>query len=99
MCVGERAPLQTTCVLAAKECCYAMKLLEWFCGLKFGAGLSIICGFLTVASCWRHIVHYHVTMLSFLRLLKLRKLVVCKLDLSAGGGRVLLGVTVCSTMD
>ena len=45
--------------------------------LKFGAVLSIICGFLMAVSCWR-ILQCTVIMQSFLRLLKLRKLAVCK---------------------
>ena len=48
--------------------------------LKFGAILSIICGFLMAVSCWRHILQCIVIVQSFLRLLKLRKLAVCKLD-------------------
>ena len=60
--------------------------------LKFGAVLSIICGFLMAVSCWRHILQCIVIMRSFRKLLKLHKLAVCKLDLSRG---VLLGVMVC----
>ena len=51
--------------------------------LKFGAVLSIFCGFLTVISRWRH--RLQCIVMSFLRLLKLRKLAVCKLDLLRGG--------------
>ena len=50
--------------------------------LKFGAVLSIICSFLMVVSCWMHMLQCIVIMRPFLRLLKLCKLVVCKLDLS-----------------
>ena len=60
--------------------------------LKFGAVLSVICGILMAVSCWRHILQCIVIVWSFLRLLKLRKLVVRKIDLSRG---VLLCVTVC----
>ena len=52
--------------------------------LKFGAVLSIICGFLMVVSCWSHRLQCIVIMCFFLRLLKLHKLVVGKLDLSMG---------------
>ena len=44
-------------------------------------------------SWWRHRLQCIVIVQSFLRLLKLHKLAVGKLDLSRGGG--LLGVTVC----
>ena len=44
-------------------------------------------------SSWRRILQCIVIMQYFLRLLKLLKLAVYKLDLSRGGG-VLLGVTV-----
>ena len=64
--------------------------------LKSGAVLSFICGSLMAVSSWRHTLQCIVLVQSFLRLLKLRKLVVCKLDLSRG---VLLGVTMCKTMD
>ena len=47
----------------------------------FGAVLSIICGFLMAVCRWSHTLQHQ----SFLRLLKLRKLAVCKLDLSGGG--------------
>ena len=50
------------------------------------------CGFLMVVSWWRHRLQCNVIMLSFLRLLKLHKLAVGKLDLSSG---VLRSVTVC----
>ena len=49
--------------------------------LKFGAVLSIICGFLMAVSCWRRILQCIVIMWSSLRLLKLWKLAVGKLDL------------------
>ena len=52
--------------------------------LKFGAVLSIICGFLMAVSCWKWILQCIVIVRSFLRLLKLRKLAVGKLDLSGG---------------
>ena len=48
--------------------------------LKFGAILSIICGFLMAVSWWRCILQCIIITWSFLRLLKLCKLVVCKLD-------------------
>ena len=51
--------------------------------LKFGAVLSIICGFLMVYT-WTHLLQCIVVVLSFLRLLKLRNLAVCKLYLSRG---------------
>ena len=53
--------------------------------LKFDAVLSIICGFLVTVSCWKHRLQCIVIVRSFLRLLKLRKLGVCNLDLSKGG--------------
>ena len=53
--------------------------------LKFDAVLRIICGFLMAVSCWRCILQYIVIVRSFLRYLKLRKLAVCKLDLSREG--------------
>ena len=49
-------------------------------------------GFLMAVSWWRHRLHCIVIIRSFLRLLKLNKLEVGKLDLSRG---CLLGVTVC----
>ena len=55
-------------------------------GPTVGAVLTIICGFLMAVSCWRCILHCIVIVRSFLRLLKLRKLAFCKLDLSGGGG-------------
>ena len=57
--------------------------------LKFGAVLSIICGFLIAIYTWTHLLQCIVVVRSFLRMLKLRKLVVCKLYLSGGGGRTL----------
>ena len=42
-------------------------------------------GFLLVVSCWRHRLQCIVIVQSFLRLLKLYKLVVGKLDLLRGG--------------
>ena len=42
-------------------------------------------GFLMAVSSWNHLLQCIVIVLSFLRLLKLRKLAVCKLDLSRGG--------------
>ena len=53
--------------------------------LKFGAVLSIISGFLMAGASWKHRLQCIVIMRSFLRLLKLHKLAVCKLDLSRGG--------------
>ena len=50
--------------------------------LKFGAVLSIIFGLLMAVSCWRHILPIYYT---FLMLLTICKLAVCKLDLSRGG--------------
>ena len=50
-------------------------------------------GFLMVVSWCRHILWCIVIVLSLLRLLKLHKIAVGKLDLSGGG--VLLCVTVC----
>ena len=41
-------------------------------------------GFLMAVSCWRHRLQCIATMLSFLRLLKLRKLAVGKPDLPTG---------------
>ena len=61
--------------------------------MKFGAVLNIICGFLMVVYIWTHLLQCIVVVPSFLRMLKLRKLAVRKLDLSRGG--VFLGVTVC----
>ena len=52
--------------------------------LKFGAGLSIICGFLMAIYTWTHLLQCVVVVRSFLRMLKLRKLVVRKLYLSRG---------------
>ena len=62
--------------------------------LKSGAVLSIIYGFLMAVSCWRHmnnILQCIVIVRPFLRMLKLRKLAVWKLDLLRG---VSLSVTV-----
>ena len=42
-------------------------------------------GFLVAVSSWSHILQCIVIVQSFLRLLKLHKLAVCKLDLSRGG--------------
>ena len=50
--------------------------------LKFGAVLSIICGFLMAI--YTHSLQYIVVVRSFLRMLKLRKLAVHKLYLSRG---------------
>ena len=52
--------------------------------LKFGAVLSIICGFLIAVSWWRRKLQCIVVERSFLRLLKLLKIAVSKLDLSRG---------------
>ena len=52
--------------------------------LKFGAVLSIICGFLMAIYTWIHLLQC-VVVRSFLRMLKLRKLAVRKLYLSRGG--------------
>ena len=53
--------------------------------LKFGAVLSIICGFLMAIYTWIHLLQCIVVVRLFLRMLKLRKLVVCKLYLSRAG--------------
>ena len=53
--------------------------------LKFGAVLSIICGFLMAIYTWTHLLQCIVVVRSFLRMSKLRKLVVRKLYLSRGG--------------
>ena len=55
--------------------------------LKFGAVLSVICGFLMAIYTWIHLLQCIVVVQSFLRMLKLRKLAV--------RGGVLLGVMVC----
>ena len=60
--------------------------------LKFGAVLSIICGFLMAFYTWTHLLQCIVFVRSFLRLLKLRKLGVCKLYLSRGGSTRCHGV-------
>ena len=52
--------------------------------LKFGAVLSIICGFLMAVYTWSHLLQCIVVVRSFLRMLKLRKLTVCKLHLWGG---------------
>ena len=53
--------------------------------LKFGAVLSIICGFLMVIYAWTHLLQSIVVVQSFLRMLELCKLAVRKLYLSGGG--------------
>ena len=53
--------------------------------LKFGAVLSIMCGFLMATCWWRRILQCIVIVRSFLRLLNLRKLAVYKVDLLGGG--------------
>ena len=45
--------------------------------LKFGAVLSIICGSVVVVYIWTHLLQYIAVVQSFLRLIKLRKSVVC----------------------
>ena len=50
--------------------------------LKFEVKFSAV---LMEVSSWRHRLQCFVILRSFLRLLKLRKLVVCKLDLLRGG--------------
>ena len=52
--------------------------------LKFGAVLSIIYGFLMAIYTWLHLLQC-IVVRSILRMLKLRKLAVCKLYLSRGG--------------
>ena len=52
--------------------------------LKFGAVLSIICGFSMAIYTWIHLLQCIVVVRSFLRLLKLRKLAVRKLYLWRG---------------
>ena len=52
--------------------------------LKFGAVLSIICGFLMAIYTWTHLLQCIVVVRSFLRMLKLRKLAVRKLYLWRG---------------
>ena len=61
--------------------------------LKFGAALSIICGFLMVIYTWIHLLQCIVVVWSFLRMLKLRKLAVRKLYLSRGGRTRYQGVS------
>ena len=53
--------------------------------LKFGAVLSIICGFLMAVYTWTHLLQCVVVVQSFRRMLKLRKIAVFKLYLSRGG--------------
>ena len=53
--------------------------------LKFGAVLSVICGFLMVIYTWTHLLPCIVVVRSFLRMLKLRKLAVRKLYFSRWG--------------
>ena len=52
--------------------------------LKFGAVLSIICGFLMAIYTWTHLLQCIVVVRSFLRMLKLCKIAVPKLYLSRG---------------
>ena len=61
--------------------------------LKFGAVLSIICGFLMVIYTWIHLLQCIVVVWSLLRMLKLRKLAVRKLYLSRGGRTRCQGVS------
>ena len=60
--------------------------------LKFGAVLSIICGFLMAIYTWTHLLQCIVVVWSFLRMLKLRKLAVRKLYLLRGGRTLCQGV-------
>ena len=60
--------------------------------LKFGAVLSIICGFSMAIYTWTHLLQRIVVVRSFLRMLKLRKLAVRKLYLSRGGRTLCQGV-------
>ena len=60
--------------------------------LKFGAVLSIICGFLMVGYTWIHLLQCIVVVRLFLRMLKLRKLAVRKFYLSRGGRTQCQGV-------
>ena len=53
--------------------------------LKFGAVLTIICGFLMAIYTWIHLLRSIVVVRPFLRMLKLCKLAVHKLYLSRGG--------------
>ena len=53
--------------------------------LKFGAVLSIICGFLMAIYTWIHLLQCIVVVWLFLRMLNLRKLAVRKLYLLRGG--------------
>ena len=52
---------------------------------KFGAVLSIICGFLMAIYTWIHLLQHIVVVQLILRMLKLRKLAVRKLYLSRWG--------------
>ena len=61
--------------------------------LEFDAVQSIICGFLMVIYTWIHLLQCIVVVRSFLRMLKLRKLAVCKLYLSRGGHTWCQGVS------
>ena len=61
--------------------------------LKFGAVLSIICGFLIAIYTWIHLPQLIVVVQSFLRMLKLCKLAVHKLYLSTGGRTRCQGVS------
>ena len=60
--------------------------------LKFGAVLSVICGFLMAIYTWTHLLQCIVFALSLLRMLKLRKLAVRKLYLLRGGLTLYHGV-------
>ena len=60
--------------------------------LKFGAVLSINCGFLMAIYTWIHLQQHIVVVRSFLRMLKLHKLAVHKLYLSRGGRTTCQGV-------
>ena len=60
--------------------------------LKFGAVLSIICGFLMAIYTWTHLQQCIVVVRSSLRMLKLRKLAVHKLYLSRVGRTPCQGV-------
>ena len=60
--------------------------------LKFGAVLSIICGFLMAIYTWIHLLQCIVVVRLFLRMLKLHKLVVRKLYLSRRGHTLCQGV-------
>ena len=60
--------------------------------LKFGAVLSIICGFSVALYSWIHLLQCIVVVRSFLRKLKLRELALCKIYLSRGGSTWCHGV-------